>query len=676
MSRYFRAIQGIQTAIASGGWPSARSLEIALNNSPQDGAPIDSSRPWEITLNPADLVLKDLSDEVSEYNLIPSKSLLSFLKVDFLLEAALLEIAAPRCSICGELTEPAAKNSAVEAIKRKLEGTLVIALRPTDPNFTSLSIDQAIQFSGGSSLILDGARVKGAALEDLLTKEVSSYASLRILLKTFSLPLSSADEAELIDNFGGGAKLFGQLEWSVALAGGEPLTFESFNPDFICHNNHPSILNREQPRKFLPLERGLIELVSSELNSVKISELAHIFASSKVPGIDGGGLIKRSLQALSGSGFGEYPLDYRFMNLSIGESLRLVAAKSVLIGSADFSINLSEVSSFLEKSEASSLLANFERVGIKAFVAKDSSRLRESRAQSGKDSEKRLKFGPYDRARYRFPEVSISQGSINIIEGASVVGKEELADAIATDKSAKETFKKIVRIPHFKGENEGLLIDLLGLNKPLAKLFSGTTAARMADLRERDFQVSREGFYCKACLFNSLQQSSAGAEPSSVCPICNGAIVIGAAGLIEFGGFNFGKLLGSTLAQAVPLLGGVREVAPLLVIVERLGISQIKLGARAEDLSRDEIRLAHLAANLVELPQSGKACLVILEHPFVGLSDAATVTLEAFFKGLTSLGHTVIVIDNSGSFYESSPNMIGLEAESAQAGRFLIKVSR
>ncbi len=676
MSRYFRAIQGIQTAIASGGWPSARSLEIALNNSPQDGAPIDSSRPWEITLNPADLVLKDLSDEVSEYNLIPSKSLLSFLKVDFLLEAALLGIAAPKCSVCDDLTMPAAKNSAVEAIKRKSEGTLVIALRPTDPNFTSLSIDQAIQFSGGSSLILDGARVKGAALEDLLTKEVSSYASLRILLKTFSLPLSPADEAELIDNFGGGVKLLGQLEWSVALAGGEPLTFESFNPDFICPNNHPSILNREQPRKFLSLERGLIELVSSELKSVKISELAHIFASSKVPGIDGGGLIRRSLQALLDFGFGEYSLDCRLDELSIGERLRLILARALLISSKDLSLELREVFAFLETSERARLIELFEKVGVGIDAEKYNPQSPKGGFGQAKVAQKFLRFGPYDKDRYKLPEISVLVGEINIVHGPSGVGKEVLMSCLYNDKSIRGSFKRILKIPHFQGESDGLFMDLLGLTKPLARLFASTAEARMAGLAEKQFYSSSKGGYCWECLSRHSKVVQSAPFAASECSICDGAILIGAVGLISFGGFTFGKLLKSTMGETRPLLSGVREVASLLSLVEQLGLSGIKLGVQGVDLSSDDIRLCYWAANLYEVIESDKFCLVIIEHPFVGLSDSGKSRLKALLQGFCNLGHTVIVIDNSGSFYESSLNMIGLEPESAQAGRFLIKVSR
>jgi ABC-type Mn2+/Zn2+ transport system ATPase subunit len=667
MSRYFRAIQGIQTAIASGAWPSARSLEIALNSSPLDGAPSDSSRPWQITLNPADLILKALNGEPSSDNLIPTNSILSFMKIDLLAAAALLELATPKCAICDSLTVRASKSSAIEAIKTKSEGTLIVALRPTDPNFISLPIDQAMQFAGGASLIIDGLRVKGSALQDILGNEVSNYPSLRILLKTFALPLSAADEAELAGNLGDIVKVFGQIEFSIMSDINKTLSFESLNPEFCCPNKHSDFLKDSKATKYVRSKSGRIALDSRDLKFLKLSELESIFAGYKAQLGNSNIVLDSSLNALIESGFGDYSLDCRLADLSMGEILKLVIARTLLLGSRDFSIDITEVVDFLERLEASDLVKKLKAVGIEVLSKKELQSEEAGKFRVAESVESVFKVGPYECGRYQFPEFSIMVGQVNILQGPSGTGKELLGFSLVSDRLVNEQFSKTFKCSPFKSVNGDSFYELLGLGNLISKIYASTAAARM---------VKNESDYCQTCLYRILRDGWDSSWVESSCSRCSGHILIGPAGLIEFGGFTLGKLLCSTVAQAMPLLGGIRQIAPLISLAHKLGLSEIKLGTHIEDLTQEEMRLVNLASELKNATGSSKASLIFLEHPFVGLSDNSRAKLKAFLQELCKAGHTAILIDNSGSFYEHSPNVIPFVLESVVAGKFLIKVKR
>lgn len=226
-----------------------------------------------------------------------------------------------------------------------------------------------------------------------------------------------------------------------------------------------------------------------------------------------------AFQAVLGSSFAEYPLGAAVELLSSGELVLATALIGDLSGIRD-GLYLSD------RAVVGDLPTNHQGgLKILSAVKIGDSRLRPLDTGLGNGREvvlNDLNLGPLAIERLAFP-----QRAITAVVGQAGVGKSLLIATLATLFSKRNKFKgqaafgslnRSVLINGLPSEN-GVLLDLLGLDLALAEEVARSRAATEAGILSTDLVDLRSKYRCAECGGNGLQPHTL-----AQCGVCNGAV--------------------------------------------------------------------------------------------------------------------------------------------------------
>ncbi len=197
--------------------------------------------------------------------------------------------------------------------------------------------------------------------------------------------------------------------------------------------------------------------------------------------------------------------------------------------------------------------------------------------------------------------------------------------------------------------------------------------AMLPDSRERGYKPGRfsfnvQGGRCEACQGEGQRRIEMNFLPDVyvLCDICNGRRYNQETLTVRFNGYSIADLLDLPIADALPLLKDIPNVAIKLQTLVDVGLGYIHLGQSATTLSGGEAQRMKLARELSKR-QTGRT-LYLLDEPTTGLHfDDVRKLLEVLHR-LTDLGNTVIIIEHNLDIIRNADYILDMGPEGGEGG--------
>ncbi|MFP4698475.1 MAG: TrmO family methyltransferase [Eubacteriales bacterium] len=157
----------------------------------------------------------------------------------------------------------------------------------------------------------------------------------------------------------------------------------------------------------------------------------------------------------------------------------------------------------------------------------------------------------------------------------------------------------------------------------------------------------------------------------TTCPKCNGKRYQDKVLEVKYKGYSIADLLELEIRELKELLREERKIFKMLKMLDKVGLSYIKLGQSATTLSGGEAQRIKLAKELWK--EKTKDVLYILDEPTTGLHDKDVKKLVYILKELTNNGATVIVIEHNPLLIQNSDWIIEVGPQGGEMGGYVVK---
>ncbi|MHB1317687.1 MAG: excinuclease ABC subunit UvrA [Anaerolineae bacterium] len=211
---------------------------------------------------------------------------------------------------------------------------------------------------------------------------------------------------------------------------------------------------------------------------------------------------------------------------------------------------------------------------------------------------------------------------------------------------------------------------------PIRQAFAALPAARAAGLTPATFSFNVPGGRCERCQGAGVLSVEMHFLPDVLvrCPVCHGRRFKPEVLAVRFGqeagggadGCDIAEVLDLTIAEALPLFGGVPAVHSRLALMAEVGLGYLPLGQPASTFSGGEAQRVKLARELSR--RAAGHTLYLLDEPTTGLHPADVTHLLHLLGRLTGAGHTVVVIEHNLDVIASADWVIDLGPEGGAAG--------
>ena len=279
-------------------------------------------------------------------------------------------------------------------------------------------------------------------------------------------------------------------------------------------------------------------------------------------------------------------------------------------------------------------------------------------------------------------------GVMTVVTGVSGSGKSTLVNDILYRALAKELYGSREE-PGQHGKVQGIdqLDKVIQIDQsPIGRTprsnpatYTGVfTAIRdlfamLPDSRERGYKPGRfsfnvQGGRCEACQGEGQRRIEMNFLPDVyvLCEVCNGRRYNQETLAVKFNGYSIADLLDLAIADAVPILKDIPNVAIKLQTLVDVGLGYIHLGQSATTLSGGEAQRMKLARELSKR-QTGRT-LYLLDEPTTGLHFDDVRRLLDVLHRLTDLGNTVIIIEHNLDIIRNADYLIDMGPEGGEGG--------
>ncbi|MCT4620061.1 MAG: TrmO family methyltransferase [Marinisporobacter sp.] len=156
----------------------------------------------------------------------------------------------------------------------------------------------------------------------------------------------------------------------------------------------------------------------------------------------------------------------------------------------------------------------------------------------------------------------------------------------------------------------------------------------------------------------------------TTCTKCNGKRYRDEVLKVKYKGYTISDLLELEINEVKEIFKEEEKIFAILHMLDKVGVSYIKLGQRATTLSGGEVQRIKLAKELC-LGKT-KDTLYILDEPTTGLHDEDVKKLIYILKELTNNGATVIVIEHNPMLIQQGDWIIEMGSEGGALGGYII----
>ncbi len=212
-----------------------------------------------------------------------------------------------------------------------------------------------------------------------------------------------------------------------------------------------------------------------------------------------------------------------------------------------------------------------------------------------------------------------------------------------------------------------------GAFDPIRAIFAETPLARERGLTASYFSFNVEwGGRCEACNGEGIQvvEMQFLADVMLDCEVCGGKRYSSEALEVKYRGRNIADVLDLTVAEALEFFGDKKEVVKPLRLLDRVGLSYLKLGQRLSTLSGGEAQRLKISSYLSGSSES--EVLFILDEPTTGLHfEEIAKLLDVLFE-LRDRGNSIIVVEHNLDMIKCADYVIDLGPEAGEEGGKLV----
>jgi len=211
-----------------------------------------------------------------------------------------------------------------------------------------------------------------------------------------------------------------------------------------------------------------------------------------------------------------------------------------------------------------------------------------------------------------------------------------------------------------------------GAFDPIRELFAGTPLAKERELSASYFSFNVDwGGRCEACSGEGVQvvEMQFLADVSLECEACGGKRYSAEALEIKYHGMSIADILDLTVSEAKEFFKDSKDVVRRLELLDRVGLSYLKLGQRLSTLSGGEAQRLKISSYLSPHTGSGESeALFILDEPTTGLHFEEIAKLIDVLFDLRDHGNSIIVVEHNLDVIKCADYVIDLGPEAGEKG--------
>ncbi len=206
----------------------------------------------------------------------------------------------------------------------------------------------------------------------------------------------------------------------------------------------------------------------------------------------------------------------------------------------------------------------------------------------------------------------------------------------------------------------------------IRQLFARTPDARVRGYTAGRFSFNVKGGRCEACQGQGKEKIEMHFLPDIYvpCDVCKGARYNRETLQIRYKGKSIADVLAMSVEEALTFFANIPRVRRRLQTLYDVGLTYIKLGQPAPELSGGEAQRIKLSKELSRRA-TGKT-LYILDEPTTGLHAADVEKLLEVLHRLVEAGNTVVVIEHNLDVVKTADWIIDLGPEGGDAGGAVI----
>jgi len=206
----------------------------------------------------------------------------------------------------------------------------------------------------------------------------------------------------------------------------------------------------------------------------------------------------------------------------------------------------------------------------------------------------------------------------------------------------------------------------------IRKLLASTDAAKSLGFTEGHFSFNSPSAQCPNCrgLGYEVIELQFLSDLVIPCEVCQGKRFREEILEVRWRGMNIAEILELTIESALEFFGGHREIRRALEVLDRLGLSYLKLGQPLSTLSGGEAQRLRLGELLIKV-KSGQD-FILLDEPTVGLHLQDVKHLIHTLELLREEGHTIIIVEHHPEVMLCADHIVELGPEGGEKGGYLL----
>lgn len=208
----------------------------------------------------------------------------------------------------------------------------------------------------------------------------------------------------------------------------------------------------------------------------------------------------------------------------------------------------------------------------------------------------------------------------------------------------------------------------VGVFDDIRDVFTNTKEAKMRGYDKGRFSFNVKGGRCEACWGDGVKKIEMHFLPDVYvpCDVCGGKRYNKETLDIKYKGKNISEVLDMRVSEALEFFENIPKVYNKLKVLDDVGLSYIKLGQPAPELSGGEAGRIKLAKELQKKP-TGKS-IFILDEPTTGLHTEDIKKLLNILNRIVDNGDTVIVIEHNLDVIKVADHIIDLGPDGGNLG--------
>jgi len=290
-------------------------------------------------------------------------------------------------------------------------------------------------------------------------------------------------------------------------------------------------------------------------------------------------------------------------------------------------------------------------------------------------------------------DLQVPLSGITVIVGVSGSGKSTLLEEVVAktllevkERGRPSNCKEVVGIDklgplwnvHFLTQESlarsprAVVATYIDIYPYIRKLLASTESAKSLGFTEGYFSFNSPFAQCPNCrgLGYEVVELKFLSDLVIPCEVCQGKRFKEEILEVRWRGKNIAEILELTVESALEFFGGHREIRRALEVLDRLGLSYLKLGQPLSTLSGGEAQRLRLGELLIKV-KSGKD-FILLDEPTVGLHFQDVKHLIQTLELLKKEGHTIIIVEHHPEVMLCADHIVELGPEGGEKGGYLL----